>query len=223
MTKKFEYFFDILSPYSYLSWQWLKKNKLNLEELGYEIHLIPVTLATIIAHYKTLGPAQIGPKRDYLFRDILRYARLHGITFTTPKELPFNSLYGLRLSLHEVAGEFQFQVIDKLFQMGWSEGQNLGDIDLITSEFKKNNLPIDRMLDLIGTREIRSKLKQNVDYALSKEVFGLPSFLVEGELFWGNDSIKYLEMFINDRDPLDRVKYQEILSKHNFKNLELNN
>lgn len=219
--KTFEYFFDILSPYSYLSWHWLRKNRLSLEEYGYQIKIIPVTLATIINHYKTLGPAQIAPKRDYLFRDLIRYARLHGIPFTTPKELPFNSLYGLRLSLAEVSGEHQMKVIDTLFEIGWGEGLDLGNIDVIQAEFKKKGLPVDQMIEKIGTREVREKLKMNVEYALSKGVFGVPSFIVDGELFWGNDSLKYLEMYINDRDPLDKEKYREILAKHNFSALEL--
>lgn len=219
--KKLEYYFDILSPYSYLSWQWIKANSKKLEENGIELELIPVTLATVITHYKTLGPAQIAPKRDYLFRDILRFTKLHNIPFTTPKDLPFNSLYGLRLSLKEVSGEHQFQVIDQLFHLTWGLGLDAGNSDVIVEELAKKNLPIHEMMEKISTKSIREKLKKNVEYALSKGVFGVPSFIIDDELFWGNDSLKYLEMYLKNEDPLDREKYLSILQKHNFTNLEI--
>lgn len=218
--KKIEYFFDILSPYSYLSWNWVRENINKLKEKEIVIEFIPVTLATIITHYKTLGPAQIGPKRNYLFRDLLRYCKIHNIPFTTPKDLPFNSLYGLRLSLKEVSGDFQFQVIDELFQLAWARGLDAGNSDVIVEELAKKNLPIEEMMEKISSREVREKLKKNVEYALSKGVFGVPSFHVDDELFWGNDSIKYLEMHLKNEDPLDQEKYQMILKKHNFTDLE---
>lgn len=219
--KKLEYFFDILSPYSYLSWYWVRKNISKLQQAGIEVEYIPVTLATVITHYKTLGPAQIGPKRNYLFRDLLRFSKLNNIPFTTPATLPFNSLYGLRLSLKEVSGEHQFDVIDELFHLAWAKGMDAGNSDIIIEELSKKNLPIHEMMEKISSREIREKLKKNVEYALSKEVFGVPSFIVDGELFWGNDSIKYLEMYLINQDPLDKEKYREILEKHNFVNLEV--
>lgn len=219
--KKLEYFFDILSPYSYLSWHWMKNNLKNLQTKGIEVEFIPVTLATIITHYKTLGPAQIAPKRNYLFRDLLRFSKLHNIPFVTPKDLPFNSLYGLRLSLKEVSGEYQFQVIDELFHLAWGRGMDAGNSDVIVEELAKKNLPIHEMMEKISSREVREKLKKNVEYALSKGVFGVPSFIIDEELFWGNDSLKYLEMYLNNEDPLDKEKYNEILAKHNFTDLEV--
>ena len=218
--KKLEYFFDILSPYSYLSWNWIRQNYSSLKQSGVEIDFIPVTLATVITHYKTLGPAQIAPKRDYLFRDLLRFTKLNDIPFTTPKDLPFNSLYGLRLSLKEVSGEHQFRVIDELFKLAWAHGLDAGNSDVIIEELSKADLPIHDMMEKIGSREVREKLKKNVEYAISKGVFGVPTFIVDEELFWGNDSIKYLEMYLKNEDPLDHKKYQEILNKHNFTNLE---
>ncbi len=65
-------------------------------------------------------------------------------------------------------------------------------------------------------KDARVELKKNIERAIGNEVFGVPTFIVDGELFWGNDSIKYLEMFLNNADPLDNEKYNEFLSKHTF-------
>ena len=116
---KIKYFFDFSSPYSYLSWENLKKDGM-FEK--YDFSFYPVTLATIIHHYETKGPAEIAPKRKYLFKDCLRFAQLNEIEFTPPKELPFNSLYSLRLAMAEVAKESQWAVIDSIFSAGWQDG-----------------------------------------------------------------------------------------------------
>ena len=71
--KIIEYYFDFLSPYSYLSWQWIKENKKKLSEKKIEFSFKPVTLSSIIGYYETKGPAQIETKRNYLFKDCLRF------------------------------------------------------------------------------------------------------------------------------------------------------
>ena len=65
-------------------------------------------------------------------------------------------------------------------------------------------------------KESRLYLKNNTSMALNKDIFGVPTFLVDEEMFWGNDSIKYLEMYLEGNDPLDREHYQHFLNKHQF-------
>jgi 2-hydroxychromene-2-carboxylate isomerase len=70
--KKIEFYFDFLSPYSYLAWTWVRKQP-------YDFEFYPVSVASIVAHFDTKGPAQITPKRNYLFKDLLRYSKLNGV------------------------------------------------------------------------------------------------------------------------------------------------
>jgi 2-hydroxychromene-2-carboxylate isomerase len=116
--KKIEFYFDFLSPYSYLAWTWVR-------EQSYEFSYIPVSVASIIAAYDTKGPAQITPKRNYLFKDLLRFSKLNNIPFTTPKHLPFNSLYALRLALISSAGVNQKAIIDAIFRAVWSRRHDI--------------------------------------------------------------------------------------------------
>ena len=85
--KDIEFYFDFLSPYSYLAWNWVRQN-LN----KYNFSFYPVPLASLIRNYETKGPAEIEPKRNYLFKHCLRYAELNRIPFHPPHQLPFNSL-----------------------------------------------------------------------------------------------------------------------------------
>ena len=90
----------------------------------------------------------------------------------------------------------------------------------IVSEKRKilseNNLPVDELFSKMEEKSSRVQLKNNIEAALGKEDFGVPTFLIDEEMFWGNDSIKYLEMYLTDKDPLDLDKYNNFLSKHQF-------
>ena len=62
----------------------------------------------------------------------------------------------------------------------------------------------------------RLELKKNIEEGLGRELFGVPTFFVDEEMFWGNDSIYFLKMYLEDKDPLDLEKYKIFLEKHQF-------
>ena len=209
MKKKINFYFDFLSPYSYVAWT-------QVRAMPYDFNFLPVSIPSIIANYETKGPAQIKPKRNYLFKDLLRFTSLNNIPFTTPLNLPFNSLYALRLALVSVAGANQKEVIDAIFRAGWEEGQDIGSDDVLKEILESKNLPVEELFSKMEQKSSRIELKNNIELALNKEVFGVPTFLVDEEMFWGNDSIKYLEMYLKGNDPLDHEKYNNFISKHQF-------
>jgi 2-hydroxychromene-2-carboxylate isomerase len=209
MNSKIEFYFDFLSPYSYVAWTWVREQNYNFE-------YIPVSIPSIVAHYETKGPAQIKPKRNYLFKDLLRFTKLNNIAFTTPKNLPFNALYALRLSLLSVAGAEQKRLIDVIYRAGWEKGLDIGDDSLLREILIQEKFSCDDLFSKIEAKEARVELKKNIERAINNEVFGVPTFIVNGELFWGNDSIKYLEMYLKNEDPLDHEKYNAFLNKHTF-------
>jgi 2-hydroxychromene-2-carboxylate isomerase len=202
---KIEYYFDFLSPFSYLSW-------VNTRDQNYEFEYFPVSLPNIISHYETKGPGQIKPKRDFLARELFRYKTIHNIPFMFPKNIPFNSLYALRLSLKSVAGESQKKLIDIFFRAAWEHGLDLGDSSVIEKLLLDNGFDKTSLMDKISSKEVKLELRSNIDRALKQEVFGVPSFIVDNELFWGNDSIKYLNMKLNHEDPLPKNEYEKFLN-----------
>jgi 2-hydroxychromene-2-carboxylate isomerase len=214
--RKLEFYFDFLSPYSYLSWQWVKRKRAELFSKNIELEYTPVALSSIIGHYETKGPAQIEGKRNYLFKDCLRFSKLNNISFRTPKFLPFNSLYALRSSLKENIQELQFDLIDLVFTKGWNEGKDIGNPDLLMEFFLEKGWDAQRILNNVNSREMRKILKDNIKKAIQKNIFGVPSFVIDEELFWGNDSIPHLEKFILGEDTLDIQKFDIFLREHPF-------
>jgi len=208
------FYFDFLSPYSYLAFQWIKKNKVLLEGLSISVEYIPVMLGKLIHSYETKGPAEIESKRNYLFKDCLRYSNLNGIAFTPPKSLPFNSLYSLRLSI-AASGEEKFKLIDEIFAAGWGRGEEIGEEENLLEVLKRSGIDAS-LMEQTTSKEIRRALKVNTSKAIENGVFGLPCFIFKDELFWGNDSTKYLELFIAGKDPLDINKYNNFITNYPF-------
>lgn len=204
--KRLRFYFDFISPFSYFAWKELPKLP------GVEIEFLPVPLGPLLNHWGIKGPGEVQPKREFLLKTCLRMASRAGMPFTTPKTHPFNSLYTLRLCLKEVAGVHQQAVIAALWEAGWEKRIDMAEPEELLATLRAKHLPADELYEKSFSKEARQGLKQNLALAIEDGVFGVPSFVVEGELFWGRDSMDDLAAFLTQQDPLDRAYFQELLS-----------
>ena len=207
--KELNFYFDFLSPFSYFAW--LRMRGL-AQELQLKVIYKPVALGPLLNHWQIKGPGEVTPKREFLLKQMLRYTTRNGIEFTTPKTHPFNSLYALRLCLAEVAGTHQEKVIETLWTAGWQKRIDMGEPEELLQVLRENNLPAEELYERSFSRQAKSELKNNIQEAISKGVFGVPSFVVGDELFWGNDSMDDLKNYLLGEDNLDRTKLENLLS-----------
>ena len=202
--------FDYLSPYAYFA-------SLRMREIcerhGAELVWHPVLFAGLLDHWGQRGPAEIMPKAMYTFRDSVRYAREHQIPFRSPRFHPFRPLEALRLSLTEVSGDDQALVIRTLYAHGWGKGGDMGSADELAGALDAAGLPGGELLERTRSDEAKQALRRGTEDAVSRGVFGIPTMLVGDELFWGNDSLRYVERHLEGRDPIDGVDMQELLSE----------
>ncbi|MFB6375213.1 MAG: DsbA family protein, partial [Bradymonadaceae bacterium] len=118
-----DFYFDYLSPYSYLAWKRLPEL---LDGRDVDLQPRPVLLAGLLDHWGQRGPAEIPAKRDWLIRDVLRFAARDGIPVTFPDPHPFNPLHALRVSQPSVCGDDQQRtIIDAVFTAVWGNGRNV--------------------------------------------------------------------------------------------------
>jgi len=204
--KELIFYFDFLSPFSFFAWEQLHERK------DLQIIYRPVALGPLLNYWGIKGPGEVTPKREFLLKQCLRYASKKDIEFTTPQTHPFNSLYALRLALKSTAGEFQSEVIETLWRAGWQKRIDMGDPDQLQLALKQANLPAEELFEKSFTKEAKAELKQNIQQAIAHGAFGVPSFVHQNELFWGNDSIQELEEFLNGQDCLDRSKLETLLA-----------
>ena len=202
--KKIDLFFDFLSPYSYFAW----KNHCNQLDRG-RFHYRPILMGKLFDHWEIKGPGEIPPKRYSMLKSCFRYAHKNNIEFTPPSEHPFNPLYVLRLATKECSQDKQFEVIDCLWRLIWARGKKPDDPQTIENALKSAGLDAEQLMESSFSREAKLAVKQNTKDAISKGLFGVPSFVVDNEFFWGNDSLTDLHAFLESGDSFNQELFEQ--------------
>ena len=197
--QKINFFFDFLSPYSYFAW----KNHSNQLDRGL-FEYRPILMGKLFAHWDIKGPGEIAPKRYTMLKSCFRYAKKNNIDFIPPTEHPFNPLYVLRLATYECAKEQQFEVIDCLWDMIWARGEKADEPQVIETTLKNAGLEHELLMERSFSKEAKIAVKQNTKEAVAKGLFGVPSFVVDNEFFWGNDSLSDLKDYLENGDQFNQ-------------------
>lgn len=208
--KNLNFYFDFLSPFSYFSWI---NHKKELSQHNINIVYRPVLMGRLFTQHGFPGPGEIKAKRNYELKKCFRYASKNNIPFCPPSRFPFNPMAIIRLGLTQVSQEEQFKVIDMIFKEIWQKGQVLEDPELINELFSKHNFSSDIIAKSFA-KEAKQELKQNIKSALDIGIFGVPSFAIDEEFFWGNDSFGDLNDYLNQNDNWNKKLYNEVLSNN---------
>ena len=206
MASKIHFYFDFISPYAYFAW---RKLPALAKKYNREIEAHPVVFGKLLDKWGQLGPAEIPPKRNWLNEYCLRYAALNGFKYNPPKKHPFNPLAALRMSLKEVSGDDQLRVIDSIFKGGWSHGADLGDLSTLISLLTKESIDGKSLSEKILDLNIKELLINETSFAIEKGVFGVPTIIIDDNLFWGNDQMNHIELLLDGKDPLDRERLND--------------
>ena len=173
-----DWYFDFLSPFAYL--QWTQRRRLN-DRLT--LRPRPVLLAGLLAHWGQKGPAEIPAKRRHTYRQVQWLADRLGVTLRFPPAHPFNPLPPLRLALALDCSE---PAIAAIFDSLWREGHDLEE----PAHWR-------RLTDALGLPDaeaqiadpaVKAALRENTEQAIAAGVFGVPTLVLDGTLFWGLDS-----------------------------------
>lgn len=180
------WYFDFVSPFAYICLHRLKELPADLS-----IMYKPVLFAGVLNHWGQKGPAELPTKRRYTYRWSHWWARNMGLPLRYPAAHPFNPLHHLRLA---IACGSSREAIGKIFEAVWATGADMTDADL----FKALCERLGASPGALEAPEVKDALRKNTDEAIHRGVFGVPTFEVDGELFWGADSIEFLNAFLQD-------------------------
>ena len=200
------FYFDYISHNAYLAWTQLpalaKKHDLVIEP-------VPVLFAALLSHYKQVGPAEVPAKSRWMLWNVLRKARRLNVPIAAPHSHPFNPLAPLRLSCCEMESAQRMKLVDRLFRATWAEGAMVSDAAVVQSMAVECGLDGAALTQQAQTESVKARLRINTDEAIKAGVFGVPTMLVRGELFWGFDDLENLDLFLSGRDslPSDRSSY----------------
>lgn len=192
------FLFDFISPYAYLAWP---RAKAIAKARGIELEAVPVLFAALLDHHGQLGPAEIPAKRLHTMKHVTRLARDAGLELQMPPAHPFNPLLPLRIAT-AVGGSERLRVVDVLFEATWAQAVPMWDPQAVARFSDERGLDGDDLVDRGGRPNAKAELRSATERALAHDVFGVPTVLIEGELFWGYDSLIHIPDLLDGRDPV---------------------
>jgi 2-hydroxychromene-2-carboxylate isomerase len=196
------FFFDFVSPYAYVGWTQIHRL---VEARGQTVEPVPVLFAGLLNAHGTKGPAEVPAKRVYVFKDASRKAHAFGLpALAPPPSHPFNPLLALRLCTLPQPEPQRRRLIDALYAATWAGGGGVESAERVREILERLGLDATAMLAAAAAPAAKAALRANTEAAIAAGVFGVPSALVDGELFWGVDSLPHLDDFLAGRDPLPK-------------------
>ena len=184
--KRIDVWLDPISPFAYLAFERLP---VALEGLSYELHHRPVLFAGLLKQWGQKGPAEIEPKRAWTFRHVAWLAHSFGIEMQTPASHPFNPLPLLRL-LYATADAGQgpnrraCELVMRHVWRGGGDAIDAGRLAALHAQLAPRRDP--------NGDEVKAELRAATDAAIAQGVFGVPTFGLDGRLFWGVDALAML-------------------------------
>ncbi|QGL81845.1 2-hydroxychromene-2-carboxylate isomerase [Stenotrophomonas maltophilia] len=194
------WYFDFVSPYSYLHWQKLKQ----LPRFA-RIQTVPIAFGAVLHHLGNLGPAEIPAKRRFMYRQLLWTAQAEGTPLRFPPGHPFNPLSALRLCL---AAGGSVQAVDVLFDWIWRDGNAADSAEALREPGAR--LGIEDVASAIADPAVKEQLRRNTEAAIAAGVFGVPTLAIDDELFWGNDAHPLMAAVLADPALLQQPEWQRL-------------
>ena len=195
-----EWFFDFISPYAYIQHKQLQKRDADLN-----VVYRPVLFAGLLKHWGHLGPAEIPLKREMTYQYCHWYAEKENIPYKTPPAHPFNPLPWLRLCISQ---SNEPSLLGDIFDTIWGKGLDPTDPMVWQTVCEKND--IDNASEHIALPWVKQTLKDNTDRAIALGLFGVPTILAKGKLFWGCDMTEMAFVHMVDSDTFETDEYRRL-------------
>lgn len=200
---------DPISPYVWLS---AASAIERIEAAGAEVRLQPVLFAAMLNAHGHKGPAEIPAKRAYTFRDVMRQAARQGLRFAGPPGHPFNPLLALRICTALTDQAQRRRLLLALLSACWEHGADISDAATLGGIAGECGFDADALLDSAQQPAVKQALASATEQAIADGVFGVPTFRLGDELFWGGDRVDALLWRLQGND-IDEDRLAEFLSR----------
>ena len=189
MSATVEFLYDFVSLPSFIAWKVLRPM---VEAISATLVPTPVLVAGIFKATGNAGPMAIPAKFEWVIRDLSLWIKKRGLTVSPTLHLPFRSLPLLRGSFLAAERDETTRYIDAMYDAIFVHGRNLGDMPVVEASLREAELDAEAYLQGMEREDIKEKLRNSTDDAVARRVFGVPTFFVNGELFFGQDRIEFV-------------------------------
>ena len=187
MTNSLEFYFDFISPYSFLAYK-----KITSLEKFKKINVIykPILLGGLHKLGGITAPAFNERKMKNMRNDCVLIAEKNNINFQWNDKFPINSLYLMRGYLI-INKEIKNKYFEECFDAYWKKNIDISNEKNVTNILEICGMDKDKFFDKIQKKETKDELKKLTNFAFKKDIFGAPTFLVNNKIFWGQDRLDY--------------------------------
>lgn len=188
MTPTVEFWFDFASTYSYPAAMRIERRP---DAAGVAIAWQPFLLGPIFAGQGwNDSPFNLyPPKGRYMWRDLERLCEKISVPFTHPSRFPRNGLLAARIANRFAAAPLVPDFCRAIFHANFAEDREIADPDVVRDCLDRLGLPSETLIAEAQSPDGKAALRDTVQRAQALGLFGAPSFVVAGELFWGNDRL----------------------------------
>ena len=190
MNKVIDFYFDYGSPATYLAWTQIYKI---VEEADANLNMIPMLLGGVFKETGNASPATVPAKSKWMGADLRMYAKNYNVEFNSNSFFPINTLNLMRGAIAAQKLDIFEKYSDTIFKGIWVKDLNLGDLEVLKDYLEKSGIPSDEVFKLCQDQEIKNELITNTQEAVSKGIFGAPSFIIDGILFFGQDRLHFVK------------------------------
>ena len=192
MSKRtIEYFFDVGSPTSYLAWTQVPKVA---ADTGAEIVWRPMLLGGVFKATGNASPVSVPAKGRWMNDDIRRWAAHYGVPFRFNPHFPINTLTLMRgatgLQMRQPADFPRY--VELVERAMWESPKNLGDPAVLAATLTDAGFDAEAFAALVADPEVKARLVATTEEAVSRGVFGAPTFFVGDQMFFGQDRLDFV-------------------------------
>ena len=188
MIKPFEFYFDFGSPYSFLAHKKIREIE---KENSIKIKYMPIFLGGIFKLAGNKANIDIPTKGKYMIKDCKLWAEKYNITFKFNNYFPIDTLSLMRCVIVAQNKGFEQNFINRVFDAIWKDGLNLNDNIIVEKLLKNLDINPKTFLMEAVDPKIKLELKKRTEDAFNTGIFGVPSFLVNNKIFWGQDRLNF--------------------------------
>ena len=187
MTKSIDFYFDFISPYSYLAH---KKIEILKEKKNIIFNYKPILVGGLHNLQNITAPAFNKPKLKHMISDCNLIAKKNNFSFMWNSKFPINSLSIMRGYLL-AKKDIKDLYLNIMFEAYWKDNLDISNEEILIALLKKYKINLDSFLEGIKNPEIKDELKNLTQEAHNKEIFGVPTYVVNDKIFWGQDRLEF--------------------------------
>lgn len=194
MTKSLEFLFDFGGPNSYLAHKSLPEI---CARTGAELVYVPILLGGLFKLTNNQAPmmryAETPAKRNYEMLEFDRFVKAHALPFKMNPRFPLNTLYVMRGAVAAQRLDCFALYVDTIMAAMWEDGKDVSDSEIVRQALDSAGLDSAALLALADNPDVKAELMANTEAAAKRGAFGVPTFFVGAEMFWGKERLGQVE------------------------------